>query len=44
MLQEMEKLEEERMKEEEQIRKAMEKELKYSRYLEQQKSKLDEYR
>lgn len=44
MLKEMEKLEQERLKEEAEIKAALEKELKYNRYLEQQREKLQEHR
>ena len=40
MLKEMEQLENERLKEEAEIKKALEKELKYNQYLEKQREKL----
>ena len=44
MLKEMEKLEQDRLKEEADIQAALEKELKYNRYLVQQREKLQEHR
>ena len=43
MLKEMEKLEQERLKEEAEIKAALQKELKYNKYLEQQRVKLQEH-
>lgn len=41
MLKEMEQLENERLKEEAEIKKALQKELKYNQYLEKQRDKLN---
>ena len=44
MMQEMEALEAERLKEEQELKAAYQKELKYNKYLEDQRSKLAEHR